>query len=243
MAISNPLIDDYTLKGAKGLLVNITGGKDLKLFEVDEVVNKIRSEVEADAEVIIGAITDPSLEGKIRVSIVATALDGQQPETKSVINMVHRIQNRNPGYSDFSNLGSNTTFNFSASTPISSGANALKLENEITTENLSETVANQNINQINDQYHEELLKNQEVESLVENTKEDEERSFTQEAVGESTQEDEIKNDLKEFGVDRDAPDLFSSQNEASSTENLLSQENEDQEDDLEIPAFLRRQKN
>ena len=72
MAISNPLIDDYTLKGAKGLLVNITGGKDLKLFEVDEVVNKIRSEVEADAEVIIGAITDPSLDGKIRVSIVAT---------------------------------------------------------------------------------------------------------------------------------------------------------------------------
>ena len=67
MAISNPLIDDYTLKGAKGLLVNITGGKDLKLFEVDEVVNKIRSEVEADAEVIIGAITDPTLEGKIRV--------------------------------------------------------------------------------------------------------------------------------------------------------------------------------
>ncbi len=243
MAISNPLIDDYTLKGAKGLLVNITGGKDLKLFEVDEVVNKIRSEVEADAEVIIGAITDPSLEGKIRVSIVATALDGQQPETKSVINMVHRIQNRNPGYSDFSNLGSNTSFNFSASAPILSGANALKLENEITTENLGETVANQNINQINDQYHEELLKNQQVESLVENTKEDEESSFTKKAVGESTQEDEIKDDLKEFGVDRDAPDLFSSQNETSSQENLLSQDNDDQEDDLEIPAFLRRQKN
>ena len=106
-------------------------GKDLKLFEVDEVVNKIRSEVEADAEVIIGAITDPSLEGKIRVSIVATALDGQQPETKSVINMVHRIQNRNPGYSDFSNLGANTSFNFTNTSPISSGATALKLENEV----------------------------------------------------------------------------------------------------------------
>ena len=92
MAISNPLIDDYTLKGAKGLLVNITGGKDLKLFEVDEVVNKIRSEVEADAEIIIGAITDSELNGKIRVSIVATSLDGQQPESKSVVNMVHRIQ-------------------------------------------------------------------------------------------------------------------------------------------------------
>ncbi len=224
-------------------MVNITGGKDLKLFEVDEVVNKIRSEVEADAEVIIGAITDSSLEGKIRVSIVATALDGQQPETKSVINMVHRIQNRNPGYSDFSNLGSNTSFNFSTGTPISSGANALKLENEISTENVSETVSSENINQINDQYHEELLKNQQVESLVENTKEDEESSFTQEAVDESPQEDEIKDNLKEFGVDRDAPDLFSSQEETSSTENLLSQDNEDQEDDLEIPAFLRRQKN
>jgi cell division protein FtsZ len=69
MAISNPLIDDYTLQGAKGLLVNITGGEDLKLFEVDEVVNKIRSEVDVEAEVIIGAIQDPSLDGKIRVSI------------------------------------------------------------------------------------------------------------------------------------------------------------------------------
>ena len=112
MAISNPLIDDYTLKGAKGLLVNITGGKDLKLFEVDEVVNKIRSEVEADAEVIIGAITDTSLEGKIRVSIVATSLDNQQPESKSVVNMVHRIQNRNPGYSDFGSNSATASFLF-----------------------------------------------------------------------------------------------------------------------------------
>ena len=63
MAISNPLIDDYTLKGAKGLLVNITGGKDLKLFEVDEAVNKVRAEVDPEAELIIGAITDPALEG------------------------------------------------------------------------------------------------------------------------------------------------------------------------------------
>ena len=130
IAISNPLIDDYTLKGAKGLLVNITGGKDLKLFEVDEVVNKIISEVDAEAEVIIGAITDTELDGKIRVSIVATSLDGQQPESKSVVNMVHRIHNRNPGYSDFSNIGSSQSFNFSNSTssnPITHGANALKL--------------------------------------------------------------------------------------------------------------------
>ena len=241
MAISNPLIDDYTLAGAKGLLVNITGGKDLKLFEVDEVVNKIRSEVEPDAEVIIGAITDPSLEGKIRVSIVATSLDGQQPETKSVINMVHRIQNRNPGYSDFSNLSSNTTFNFSTSNtaPVSHGANALKLENEIVSENINN---NQSVDEMNNQYHEELLKNQAAESVVENTSKEDEISFSQEAIATTEASEEITNDLKEFGVDTNEPDLFNSDNEISNSEDLLGTQDEE-EDDLEIPAFLRRQKN
>ena len=241
MAITNPLIDDYTLKGAKGLLVNITGGKDLKLFEVDEVVNKIRSEVEVDAEVIIGAITDPSLEGKIRVSIVATSLDGQQPETKSVINMVHRIQNRNPGYSDFSNLTSPASFNFSStnSTPVSHGANALKLENEVVSENLKESVGD-----VNNRYHEELLKNQEVESIVDNVSEQNEVSFSQEAV-EPTDESNQKssNNLEEFGVEVDGPDLFNTENLNSASEDLLGSTEDDQDDDLEIPAFLRRQKN
>ena len=240
MAISNPLIDDYTLKGAKGLLVNITGGKDLKLFEVDEVVNKIRSEVEADAEVIIGAITDPLLEGKIRVSIVATSLDGQQPETKSVINMVHRIQNRNPGYSDFSNIGLNSTFNFSNSTnPVSYGANALKLENEVVSENFNESVSD-----LNNEYHEELLKNQEVESIVENASVENEVSFSQEALETPKSDQGSSADLKEFGVEAAEPDLFNSDNNDSSSESLLGTNEEDQEeDDLEIPAFLRRQKN
>ena len=241
MAISNPLIDDYTLKGAKGLLVNITGGKDLKLFEVDEVVNKIRSEVEADAEVIIGAITDPSLEGKIRVSIVATSLDGQQPETKSVINMVHRIQNRNPGYSDFSSTNGTATFSFTNTNtnPMSHGANALKLENEVISENF-----NQSVDEVNNQYHEELLKNQEAESIVENTTDDNEISFSQEAIDTSKPENENLNDLKEFGVDTDEPDLFSSENQNLGSEDLLeTSEADSEEDDLEIPAFLRRQKN
>ncbi|MBD1159408.1 cell division protein FtsZ [Pelagibacterales bacterium SAG-MED19] len=240
MAISNPLIDDYTLKGAKGLLVNITGGKDLKLFEVDEVVNKIRSEVEADAEVIIGAITDPSLEGKIRVSIVATSLDNQQPESKSVVNMVHRIQNRNPGYSDFGTNSTTASFQFSNNTsnPVTHGANALKLENEVVTENFNDSV-----NDVNNQYHEELLKNQDIENIVENTLEENETSFSQEAI-EPQVEEENSVDLKEFGVDTNEPDLFNSNDENSSSEDLLrSTENDHEEDDLEIPAFLRRQKN
>jgi len=247
MAISNPLIDDYTLKGAKGLLVNITGSKDLKLFEVDEVVHKIRSEVEADAEVIIGAITDPSLEGKIRVSIVATSLDNQHPESKSVVNMVHRIQNRNPGYSDF---GSNKTPSFSFSNnhsnPVTHGANALKLENEVVSENLSETV-----NDVNNQYHEELLKNQdsqlgtsmEPEEIInENSMNDLEKSFTQEALEESSSYEDHSNGLEEFGVDMKEPDLFNNDNLDHKSESFIP-DNTDEEDDLEIPAFLRRQKN
>ena len=247
MAISNPLIDDYTLKGAKGLLVNITGGKDLKLFEVDEAVNKVRAEVDPEAELIIGAITDSELDGKMRVSIVATSLDGQQPETKSVINMVHRIQNRNPGYSDFSNMSSSAAFNFSNPTqsPISHGANALKLENEIVQEQQSETTQTNVTN-------EEVLQstNLETESVVEDATVNEmEKSFTQEAVETQHEtnstdnvEEDVSNDLKEFGVDSDSPDLFSSETENSSPDDLLSSD-EEEEDDLEIPAFLRRQKN
>ena len=248
MAINNPLIDDYTLKGARGLLVNITGGKDLKLFEVDEVVNKIRSEVDSEAEVIIGAITDSELDGKIRVSIVATSLDGQQPESKSVVNMVHRIHNRNPGYSDFSNIGSSASFNFSNTTtsnPITHGANALKLDNEVVQEQQNETTHSNVIN-------EEVLQstNSETESVVEDeTVNEMEKSFTQEAIetqdettAQESVEDDVLNNLKEFGVDSDSPDLFSSESENSSPQDLLSSEVEE-EDDLEIPAFLRRQKN
>jgi cell division protein FtsZ len=247
MAVSNPLIDDYTLKGAKGLLVNITGGKDLKLFEVDEAVNKVRAEVDPEAELIIGAITDSELDGKMRVSIVATSLDGQQPETKSVINMVHRIQNRNPGYSDFSNVGSSASFNFSnsISNPVSHGANALKLENEIVQEQHQEDLSSNALN-------EEVINNNnlEIESVVDDNSVNEmEKSFTKEAMQssqdqtvEETIEEDVSNDLKEFGVDSDAPDLFSSETENTSSDDLLSSSTKD-DDDLEIPAFLRRQKN
>ena len=243
MAISNQLIDDYTLKGAKGLLVNITGGKDLKLFEVDEAVNKVRAEVDPEAELIIGAITDPALDGKMRVSIVATSLDGQQPETKSVINMVHRIQNRNPGYSDFTSSNGTAAFSFSntSSNPISHGANALKLENEVVSENIN---SNESVDNVNQQYHEELLKNQEIENIIESESDQNEISFSQEAVETTGPEQNISNDLKEFGVDTNEPDLFNSEHSSSNSEDLLGiNEDDSDEDDLEIPAFLRRQKN
>jgi cell division protein FtsZ len=74
-AISNPLIDDVSMRGARGLLISITGGKDLTLYEVDEAATRIREEVDADANIIVGATFDESLDGIIRVSVVATGVD------------------------------------------------------------------------------------------------------------------------------------------------------------------------
>ena len=74
-AISNPLIDDASMKGARGLLISITGGRDLTLYEVDEAATRIREEVDQDANIIVGATFDESLDGMIRVSVVATGID------------------------------------------------------------------------------------------------------------------------------------------------------------------------
>ncbi|SMH50148.1 cell division protein FtsZ [Mesorhizobium australicum] len=74
-AIANPLLDETSMKGAKGLLISITGGRDLTLFEVDEAATRIREEVDPDANIILGATFDEELEGVIRVSVVATGID------------------------------------------------------------------------------------------------------------------------------------------------------------------------
>ncbi len=227
-AIHNPLIDDYTLKGAKGLLVNITGGKDLKLFEVDEAVNKVRAEVDSDAELIIGAITDSALDGRMRVSIVATSLDGQQPESKSVINMVHRIQNRNPGYSEVQNTEPHQSFNFSSNgaAPISEGATALKLENEIEQESHNQVEQFENLEN----------------AIPESTSISEETSIEETQTVEQTED---SNGLENFEIEEDTPELFNSGSEENLQEESSESKDKDNidEDDLEIPAFLRRQKN
>ncbi len=74
-AIANPLLDDTSMKGARGVLINITGGKDITLFEVDEAATRIRAEVDQDAYIIFGSAFDGDLEGRIRVSVIATGID------------------------------------------------------------------------------------------------------------------------------------------------------------------------
>jgi len=82
-AISNPLLDDVTMQGAKGVLINITGGPDMTLFEVDEAANRIRQEVDQEANIIFGSTFEEALEGSVRVSVVATGIE-------AVANAEHR---------------------------------------------------------------------------------------------------------------------------------------------------------
>jgi len=77
-AIANPLLDEISLRGAKGVLINITGGHDLTLFELDEAANRIREEVDPEANIIVGSTLDTTMDGKMRVSVVATGIDASE---------------------------------------------------------------------------------------------------------------------------------------------------------------------
>ena len=77
-AIANPLLDEISLKGARGVLINITGGYDLTLFELDEAANRIRQEVDPDANIIVGSTLDPDIDGVMRVSVVATGIEAEE---------------------------------------------------------------------------------------------------------------------------------------------------------------------
>jgi len=97
-AISNPLIEDPSIKRASGLIISITGGNDLTLFEVDEAATRIRDEADKDANIIVGATFDPSLEGMVRVSVVATGIDNlgarqPQPGENSLTDLAGRLSN------------------------------------------------------------------------------------------------------------------------------------------------------
>ena len=249
-ALKNPLIDEYSLKGAKGLLINITGGKDLTLFEVDEAVNKVRAEVDSEAELIIGAITDPALEGKMRVSIVATALDNQEPQTKPVVSMVHRIHNGNFGYRDnsektlvlnqptLSATEGATALDINTAIEQNKAVEPQKQTNEPSFENISIENATylQNMEKI--PINEEYLK-----------KEDEIPNFEVDSIEladpQLFSDDEEINTTNHENKDEKESEAFESRDSEENSEIKEPEmfESSDLEDDLEIPAFLRRQKN
>jgi len=101
-AIANPLLDDVNMRGARGLLISITGGRDMTLFEVDEAASRVREEVDSEANIIFGATFDESLEGIIRVSVVATGIDEERvqeqvaPPTAGMAELTRRLKTVSP---------------------------------------------------------------------------------------------------------------------------------------------------
>ncbi|TNE40847.1 MAG: cell division protein FtsZ [Alphaproteobacteria bacterium] len=96
-AISNPLLDDVSMKGARGVLINITGGMDLTLYELDEAANRIRSEVDPEANIIVGSTFDTEMEGRMRVSVVATGIDAHEAQRENSPNVTSLLQVKNAG--------------------------------------------------------------------------------------------------------------------------------------------------
>jgi cell division protein FtsZ len=88
MAINNPLLEDATVKGARGVLINITGGPDLTLFEVEEAADRIREEVDPDANIIFGTAMDESMKGRMRISVVATGIDAATQRKRPPLTVV-----------------------------------------------------------------------------------------------------------------------------------------------------------
>ena len=240
-------------KVLKGLLVNITGGSDIKLFEVDAAVNKIRAEVDPEAELIFGAIKDENMNGKIRVSIVATSLEGSSisPEPRPVLNVVNGSNIRNNNFSE--NLFSKNNLEKNVINSID-GATALKLDESYEFQEEQET------NSIG-----EFEKNIENNNSVE-LKTAGEQDLTSITSGVSIESASyIENNNLDEAMDNSSisknhndeytPQLFSEeQDDKSNEENLetfdtesdnsteLFDQDTNEEEDFEIPAFLRKQK-
>ena len=253
-ALLNPLIDEYSLRGAKGLLVNITGGSDLTLFEVEESVNKIRAEVDPEADLIFGSIEDEKLNGKIRVSIVATSLDGQEPETKPIISMVHRLQNRNVRYG---NNAANTLINNQATLNATEGATALDMNSVIEQNQTKESELATEQHQVKNEVNGLLVENISMENAtylqnMENVSDDESKMSTFEVDSIELATPELFSDTGEdssFNQDNNTnePNIFDNtipqDKKKDEIKELEMFEDNNQEEDFEIPAFLRRQKN
>ena len=239
-ALANPLIDDYSLKGARGLLINITGGNDITLFEVDEAANKIRAEVDPSAEILVGSTFEDALDGKMRVSIVATGLGGEAAiNNKPVVSMMRHINNRNNGYSTVYNKPQQSFVpNYVTQTApqaMTNGATALDMYQE--TSHVAE-INNQALNHMNVQ-----------EEAVSSNTSQEQNISTQNLSALNEKEnaqivEEVTSFPKLFSEDENLKGISNDKEGSSQFFKDLGHDLTDAEKaDLEIPAFLRRQTN
>ena len=258
-AIANPLLDDYSLDGAKGLLINITGGTDLTLFEVDKVTNAIRAEVHPEADVIVGSIFDERMEGKVRVSVVATGLGPQISPGRRIVDL--NVTNSMNNQVSISNTSSMPSVSMEAEEEariaaeaeearvaaeaeearVAAEAEEVRMAEEIEVEEVIEMPS-----VIEDSYEDEVIADSLVDEIMpeaeESREEVEDKDYTSiiDLISDTKDSDEVTSS----GSNEDAPDLFSTTSETlnnDTSDNTEVESSETDDDYLEIPAFLRRQ--
>ena len=196
-AIANPLIDDVSLKGAKGLIINITGGKDITLYEVDEAANRIKQEIDEEANIIYGTTCDERLEGFVRVSIVATGIDANSNiSAKPIVNYAP-ININNEIYK------SNNNFDSSPLSIDTSLDQDIKLEDDTYSEKSTLSIDDNSISKNIYEEENHILNpnenNEDVTILSENTFEPE--IDNEDMVEEPSKSDELTEDYKGINTD------------------------------------------
>lgn len=235
-AISNPLLDDVSMKGARGVLINITGGYDMTLYEVDEAANRIREDVDSDANIIFGSTFDERLNGRMRVSVVATGIGAvpagaysnqQRPavaaQASDAIGIARPVTSNNM-FSTFSGFNSSAT-----QTP---------------TTTFAETIRDTTIP--SDQREED---NQEFKNIHEMSTEEEFIELSDEPATEGFDHVEPIQSIEQPAEKKKGPSLFerftgvsrkTSQSAPVIETNFQQQSNQKKDDLIDIPAFLRR---
>jgi cell division protein FtsZ len=250
-AIANPLLDEISLRGAKGVLINITGGYDLTLFELDEAANRIREEVDPDANIIVGSTLDTELEGKMRVSVVATGIDAVEVSHSFSDNQLHEA------VLDSEQIVEQADQNLSLEEPLVAKTQEFfeKIDNEASGDtNTDQPLA------IDNEYKEDVLQEAPAASsyqqpsgipspeTLERLRAAVSKETTKSPLPENNKQ-QSENERPKFGISSlisrmsrtEVPDMSS---EAKKEPNFNSTDDDNiEQDKIEVPAFLRRQAN
>jgi cell division protein FtsZ len=241
-AIANPLLDEISLRGAKGVLINITGGTDLTLFELDEAANRIREEVDPDANIIVGSTLDIALEGKIRVSVVATGIDAADSDFEGL------SSRRSQSLDSAEELSVRIKENALLTEPVNSQYDEPNLFG-----NLDQSGSNFSQNEDLDYLRPEEQVNEAFNVPLDLSEPQSEFLERQEQIMETNIKDTIgreKTEPKRFGINSLIGRMTGVGSERSSQDSYIEPDLSepgtilsDDDDRIEVPAFLRRQAN
>ena len=250
-AIANPLLDEISLKGAKGVLINITGGNDLTLFELDEAANRIKSEVDLDANIIVGSTLDNTMDGLIRVSVVATGIEIEKKSENNIIS--NEIENESQSTFnnnlDFSNNEKEENVSIEATHNFSQDKESIFDDNKVEGVNLEVTEKTELFKKKDSD-----LKISETakQKLMDDVKKHPDNNFVARRNENLSFQNEkqtggkFNNLIQRMTGVKEKPSFSKSisEEEKKLSENKDNNETEKKENDkLEIPAFLRRQAN